>query len=122
MNESMAVNYDIEKCTILYERAMARQSSSVSMEDTIVCENPAGPDRRTSFDFEYRNSRKLSRQLLRHKMSIQTQISLHEQDEEEKEELSRVKEAESITSSFEDIIRKQHNTKMGEIKSWYSEI
>ena len=122
MNESLAVNYDIERCTILYEKAIARQSSSVSIEDTSICENPAGPDRKASFEYDYRISRKLSRQLLRQKMSIQTQISINEKDEEEKEELPGVNEVGSITSSSEDIIKEQHNSKMGEIRSWYTEI
>ncbi|KAE9551771.1 hypothetical protein FO519_005008 [Halicephalobus sp. NKZ332] len=121
MNDSWAVNYDIERCTAIYEKAIARKSSSVSIEDTSVCENPAGLDRRVSTE-DYRMSRKLSRQIMKKKMSIQTQISINEQDEEEKEELPKVKEDESTASSLEDISSEQNNSEMGGIRSWCSEL
>lgn len=40
-----STNFDINRCTAIYERAVARHSSDSSFEDSFtVCDNPQGPN------------------------------------------------------------------------------
>lgn len=126
MNDSLAVNYDLDKCTVLYEKAMLRCNNkrlSSSSDEIIVCSNSNGniiDDLKMKLpkQQQYNNYYKK-------KVSIQPSLSNNIDnsnciDEESIQNYSKNDDLNDDDYVFEHV--ESVNPNMGDIKSWYSEI
>lgn len=108
MNDSLAVNYDIEKCKYLYEKSLAKNTcdSNDSFKQSVV-------NQRKMTEFVQQHEIK---SIVRKKVSAPPKLSFNEIVTE----ISVPDETEEQYDGVEN--SKTMNTDMGEFGYWYSEV